>query len=385
MTILEVTAVPFTYRHSGGGERYPTELIKELSKIERVTGCYSSDEGIRILEGDFLVPSKFLNAEPYLTNSNPLPTIRTFFEIRNFIQSNIHEIEFIHIHNLRTAMSTAWLFLIKLLKESKFKVILTDHNAQFFPFPKLSISAVDYYAPVSQYSNQILQSYSRKPFRVFPAPVRINFNNKARVKSFEEREIDLLFIGRLVPWKAPNKLIELVSYLRSIGLPNIKAVIAGRPLGNEYYDYLQKLVKNLKLGGNIQFLLSPDDNAVADLYSTSKYHVLMSTSIDVYGHKHISPELSPATIAEAAIFGTPSIVSSAPGLREQVEEGSTGFIVNESDLLSAGEIVKNALSSPNIWKDLSSKAYSKVKIERNISKIVFDFKKYLDDIRSGVI
>lgn len=385
MTILEVTAVPFTYKHSGGGERYPTELIKELSKIERVTGCYSSDEGVRILDNDFLVPSKFVNAEPFITNSNPLPTLRSFLEIRNFIQSNIHEIEFVHIHNLRTAMSTTWLFLIRLLKNSKFKVILTDHNAQFFPFPQLSISAVDYYAPVSRYSNQILQSYSSKPFRVIPAPVRMDFNKGTHLKKFEERDIDLLFVGRIVPWKAPDKLIEVVHYLYSNGIPNIRAVIAGRPLSREYYDYLVSMVKHYNLKNNITFLLSPDDNTVSNLYSASKYHVLMSSSIDVYGHKHSSPELSPATIAEAALFGTPSIVSSEPGLSEQVENRSTGYVINESDLLSASGIVKNALESPDLWKDLSDRAYDKVKNERNISKIVSDFKNYLDDIRSGVI
>ena len=43
------------------GERYPTEMIRELSKLEKVTGCYSSDQGIRILEGDVLVPAKFMD------------------------------------------------------------------------------------------------------------------------------------------------------------------------------------------------------------------------------------------------------------------------------------------------------------------------------------
>ena len=75
MTLLEITAVPFSYIHSGGGERYPTEMIRALSKIEKVTGCYSSDQWIKILEGDVLIPAKFIRIEPFISYSNPIPTL----------------------------------------------------------------------------------------------------------------------------------------------------------------------------------------------------------------------------------------------------------------------------------------------------------------------
>ena len=383
MTVLEITAVPFSYIHSGGGERYPTEMIRELSKLEKVTGCYSSDQGIRILEGDVLIPAKFMDIEPFISYSNPIPTPKSLLVIRNIILSNIKEIEFIHIHNLRTAMSTAWLFITKLLKGSGIKVILTDHNARFFPFPRISVSAVDYYAPVSNFSNQILQSYSKRPFRIFPIPVSSDLIRNNTIKSVYHRDIDLLYLGRIVPWKAPDKIIQIVHYLKANGFPNINAVIAGRIMNKEYYYLLVSMVVKYGLDDNIKFVISPDDNAVTDLYSNSKFHILLSTRVDIYGHKHRSPELSPTTIAEAGIFGTPSIVSSAPGISEQVLDGITGYIVTDDEIHSQSRIVRDALLSLDRWDAISKKVYNLMRVERNPAKIASDFKIYLDDIRAG--
>ena len=383
MTLLEITAVPFSYIHSGGGERYPTEMIRALSKIEKVTGCYSSDQWIKILEGDVLIPAKFIRIEPFISYSNPIPTLKSLLVIRNVIQSNIRDIEFIHIHNLRTAMSTAWLFIAKLLKGSGIKVILTDHNARFFPFPRLSVSAVDYYAPVSNFSNQILQSYSRRPFRIFPIPVSSNLITNSEIKSVDHRDIDLLYLGRLVPWKAPDRIIQIVRYLKANGFPKISAVIAGRIMNKEYYALLVNMVVKYGLGDNIKFIISPDDKAVTDLYSNSKFHILLSTTVDVYGNKHKSPELSPTTIAEAGVFGTPSIVSLAPGISEQVVNGITGYIATDNDIQSTSKLVRDALMSLKKWDVMSKQVYNLMKVERNPAKIASDFKIYLDDIRAG--
>ena len=385
MTILEITAVPFTQNHVGGGERAPSELMRELSKYEEVVGCFSMmDSDVFDFERKFIVPAKFVSIPPFITIHNPVPDFHTFAAIRKFLRSNEGEIEFIHIHNLRTAMSTTWLLLSGLMKpDLKYKIILTDHLARFFPFPKISSSFVDYYAAVSKVSEQQLQSYASRPSVILPPAVSSNFSDKSRSPPFEQRGIDLLFLGRILPQKRPDILIKFTEYLITRGHKGIKTVIAGRASDKVYLDDIEKTIRDKKLEPNISIIDQPSDEDLIPLFSSSKVNVLFSTTKDVYGKRRSHPELAPFTVIEAASCGTPSLLSDFPGAEEQVIHGKTGFIIDENDMSSALSILDRLISCEQVWNPMSFSARQFVLSERTFPIVTRNFVRFLNSIRNG--
>ena len=199
MVILEITSVPFTERFRGGGESYPFRLAEELSRYEEVTSCFSIPPGSPEPEGKFrIVPATFIELPPVFRVENPLPTIGSLMVLNRTLES-LEDLEFVHVHNLRTAMSTAWLLLAQLKKSRRgFKVLLTDHGARWFPLPHVTAKAVDYLIPVSDESLRLLGQYTSRPSFVVPPGVPARYPGLTRaVRSWDERDIDLIFFGRI--------------------------------------------------------------------------------------------------------------------------------------------------------------------------------------------
>lgn len=381
--IVEVTAVPFSIKNAGGGERFPTEFYKELKKYEETMFCYSSKEGEFIDDSSMLIPGNFYKFKNIITEVNPIPTFDTIKTIKNFLNYYENEIEFLHIHNLRTAMSTIWLLLLLKKKPKNLRIILTDHNARFFPFPKLSIRPVDYYAPVSTISDKILQELNKKPSFILPTFVSSTFQGKSLQLDFIQRDIDLLFLGRIVPWKGVDKVIQIGEKLIRKRDGGVKIVIAGRVSDQNYLNQLKRLVLTKHLEEKIEFDLDPTDDAIASLYARAKVHILFSVTKDIFGQIHHYPELNPATIAEASICGTPSIVSSAPGLKEQIVDGHDGYIIPEDDLELATTRILSLINDRDGWGLMSQNAYKNAVNTRTLVSIVRKFRSNLDKIRNG--
>lgn len=381
--IVEVSAVSFSLKNAGGGERFPTEFYKELKKHEKAMFCYSSNEKQLIDDGAILIPSNFYKFKNIITEVNPIPTLDSIKVIKKFLVDYENEIEFLHIHNLRTAMSTIWLLLLIKYKPKKLRVVLTDHNARFFPFPKLTVRPVDYYAPVSEISNEILQKLDKKPSFILPAFVSSYFQEKSYRLNFTERDIDLLFLGRIVPWKGVDKVIRVGVKLMKRGEVGIKIVIAGRAFDQNYLHQLKKIVLENNLEGIVEFILNPTDDEIVSLYTRTKIHILFSVTKDMYGQHHPYPELNPSTIVEASMCGTPTIVSSAPGLKEHVVDEHTGYIIPMNDLELATSRVLLLIHNEDKWNLMSQNAYEKAVRTGTLPSVVKKFRSNLDKIRNG--
>jgi glycosyltransferase involved in cell wall biosynthesis len=387
MTILEITAVPFTQFHVGGGERAPSELMIELSGKEDVIGCYSMMPGDTFkFDRHFTVPATFISLPPFVSIHNPLPNLHSIGSIGEFLRANGDNIEFIHIHNLRTAMSTTWILLSGLMKSSyHYKIILTDHLARFFPFPKLTAQFVDYYAAVSKVSEHQLQSYAKRPSMILPPAVSQSYVAKCKFLTFEERVIDLLFFGRILPQKRPEIIVDFTEELVNRGHRDIAVVIAGKDDDKKYLHDIDKMISRKGLESNIEIIRNPSDEDAITLLSSAKMHVLFSGSVDAYGKKRRHPELAPFTIIEAATAGTPSIISDFPGSDEQVINGITGYIIAENDRESAVSCIEKTISDRKVWNAMASSAREFVLSERTFPIVTKKFIQFLDRIRNGEI
>lgn len=385
MTILEVTAVPFSSEYPGGGERYPAVLARELARTEDVVlsfagGATNLPAGVTQL----VLPGRHLDAAPFLTRANPLPLVGTLSTIRNYLASHRSEIEFVHVHNLRTAFGSTWILLSKLQKSGNgFKLLLTDHAARFAPFPRVAASMVDYYVAVSNHSLLQLNGWAEHPGIVLPPPVPQTFLEGPPVKRYEERDIDLLYLGRVVPWKRPDKVLELAGWIeRRLGRPT-RVTIAGSPLDEAYWQEVRANAEQLGSRGGVDFVRSPTDTQVRELYDRARWFVLLSMKTGRDGRRYSTPELAPATVVEAAARGTPAIVSDLPGVNEQVVPGVTGLVVDPQDLGAAAGRIGEILDDPAEWTHRSAAAREFALRERSPRVFGEKMAGFLRTIRAG--
>jgi len=165
-------------------------------------------------------------------------------------------------------------------------------------------------------------------------------------------------VGRFDPQKGQEYLLRATpSILKA--LPRAHVVLVGEETRGEegFLDHLNTLVKELNLSNNVQFL--PFTDNVPFLLSAFDLVVMPSFS-ETFGYLAV----------EAMAMGVPVVGTNAGGLREIIEDGTTGYLVpprNSDQLASA------------IIKILRNKGTARGMGRRGILRVQkhFDFEKNL--------
>lgn len=129
-----------------------------------------------------------------------------------------------------------------------------------------------------------------------------------------DREVDVLFVGRLIPEKNPKTVVEAVAKLREEE-PDVRCVVLGR--GPEQ-DALENTVARLGLESNVTLLPPRDDyEDVLALMKAAEVFVLPSRR-EGFG----------MTVLEALACGTPVVTIRHPqnAAQELVDDGVTGVV-----------------------------------------------------------
>lgn len=136
------------------------------------------------------------------------------------------------------------------------------------------------------------------------------------------RDINFLFVGRLVDKKAPLTVISAFAKVAKEFPAAQLRIVGDGPL----LQKAQLLVKDLGLEKNVIFtgILSRDKilSLMADTYCYVQHSVTAKDG-DMEG--------TPNTILEASAAGLPVISTRHAGIKEAVIDGTTGFLVNEHD------------------------------------------------------
>jgi glycosyltransferase involved in cell wall biosynthesis len=118
-------------------------------------------------------------------------------------------------------------------------------------------------------------------------------------------------VGRLVPYKRFDQLIEVLVRLRHRH-PSLEAVIAGE--GQER-PFLETLIARHRAGGWLHLPGRIGDDALLRLYRRA-WVVASTSAYEGWG----------LTISEAAACGTPAVASPIPGHSDAIEHGTTGYL-----------------------------------------------------------
>jgi glycosyltransferase involved in cell wall biosynthesis len=161
------------------------------------------------------------------------------------------------------------------------------------------------------------------------------FRKKAGISS-DERII--LFLGRLIPRKGADLLIEALPH---IGDDKIKLVIAGPEGENGYLDFLRDKARSLGISQQVLF--------PGPLYEDSQKEAYVDATVFALPSRY---ENFGNTAAEAVACGTPVVVSDRCGIAPIVDQRAG--VVTRYETQAVARAVKELLTNPAFYERLKA-------------------------------
>jgi glycosyltransferase involved in cell wall biosynthesis len=160
----------------------------------------------------------------------------------------------------------------------------------------------------------------------------------------------VLFIGRLLPHKGIDYLIEAVDH-------DTDLTIVGRPMHADFFLRLQALAA----GKRVRFLTDLSDEETLVELQTAKVLALPSVERSSLGGHTPLPEYHGLVLLEALACGTPVICTSV-GLMPELVDGSCGRVVPPNDAAALGTAIREILSDQPLWQSLSKGARGRAEL-----------------------
>ena len=185
------------------------------------------------------------------------------------------------------------------------------------------------------------------------------------------RSGEVLFVGRLLPHKGINYLIDAIDRATPL-------TIVGRRWWRRH-DRFYALLSSLADGKRVTVHENYDDDQLIAAYRRALCVVLPSVYVTVFGERYNVPELLGQTLLESMACGTPAICTDVGGMPEVVEDGVTGFVVPPNDPNALGEKIGWLQAHPSAATRMGEAARRRV-LDRFTWTLVVD--RCLDAYRS---
>jgi alpha-maltose-1-phosphate synthase len=297
----------------GGGERYPTELASWMSKLADTTLVSYAPSRKSQEIGDLKVQ---------------------VYPVKRFVQDNkvnafnwltlslLPQTDILHIHNLNALGSAVNGLAAAFLQKP---IFVTDYGGGSGIGDLLNRKL-----NLSQRYRQAI-AYSKFGAERLPADLRAKVEViKGGIDSDRfcpapevSKQNEILYVGRIVPHKGINDLIE---GFRRLNLSDFRLKIMGRVYHQQFYQDLLKLAEGLP----VDFIHDADDQQLLRAYRAAKVTVLPSVHTTCYGDYTPVPELMGFTLLESQACGTPAICTDAGAMAEFVDHERTGLVVAQN-------------------------------------------------------
>lgn len=159
-------------------------------------------------------------------------------------------------------------------------------------------------------------------------------------KVFADHPI-LVYLGRIKRYKGIELGIEAVRILRD-KYPSIEYQVVG---SGDFLDELKRLACRAGVERNVSFL--------GHKRGREKTEILQRANVLLYTSPKEGWGLS---VVEANLCGTPVVASNAPGLRESVVDGKTGFLVAHGDVPALADRIDRLLSDAALYERMRAAA-----------------------------
>jgi glycosyltransferase involved in cell wall biosynthesis len=337
--VVHIVPALFGYENVfGGGERYALELARNMAEqVPTILVSFGGKPQHKKLGNlDIYVLRNWVNFRRF-----------KFDPINPLFLSMLSKADVLHYHQSSTMMATLALLYTRLSRKPIFS---THLGGSGYGLHRLT-DVTDWYSGhlhISQFSRHTFGHDKLLPAKVILGGVDVEkFSPDANV----ERTDEVLYVGRLLPHKGINYLIEAIP-------TNVPLTIIGRYA--RWADRFYKLLHELSSGKRVTFCEDCDDAAIINAYRRALCIVLPSVHETVFGEHYSIPELLGQTLLEGMACGTPAIATNVTSLPEVVEDGVTGFVVPPNDPVALADKIEWLRQHPIEARQMGEAARSRV-------------------------
>lgn len=194
---------------------------------------------------------------------------------------------------------------------------------------------------VSESQKEILKAFGFQ--KIFVVPEGLSITPLDQVPS-KDSVPTIAFIGRLKGYKLPDHAVKAFSLIKK-EIPDAKMLIIGDGYMREKLEKMS--VKDVKFCGRV------DNKTKCDLLS--KAHLVLVPSVE---------EGWGLVVTESNAMGTPTVAYNVSGLKDSVQDGHTGILVNSN---SPEGLAKTAIGLLNDKERLAKLSYNALKFSKGFS------------------
>jgi glycosyltransferase involved in cell wall biosynthesis len=300
----------------GGAERYAFELARYMARVTPTTlvsfGDSDAEEHVEALRVRTI-------GHPWLVAGQPANPFSTR------VLAEIAHADVVHCHQQHVLMSSVAAMAARSLGR---RVFCSDLGGGGWDLSAY-ISTDGWFhghLHISAYSRQAAGHQRRSDAWVIYGGVDTGRFSPGHA---EARGRDALFVGRILPHKGLDDLIDAAGSDTGLTIAGPVPVPA----------YLQRL-RVQAAGRKVKFVHGLADDELVAEYRRAECVVLPSVYRDRHGHETRVPELLGQTLLEGMACGTPAVCTSVASLPEVVDHGVTGIVVPPNDPAALGAAIR---------------------------------------------
>lgn len=326
MKVVHIVPAPFGGPDgiTGGAERYALELARHMAKVVPTSLVAFGDEDRTEHAGPLRV--RTIGRPWYVRGqrSNPL----AFDIVREVLRADI-----VHCHQQHVAASSVAALVSRATRRLVFS---TDLGGGGFDISGYVSTDRWFHGHlhISEYSRTVFGHASLPRARVVGGGVDTDRFVPAPGVA---RDGPILFVGRLLPHKGVNDLVEACE-------PGMQLELIGREGDARFLDDLRRL----SAGKDVGFRRECSDQDLVAAYQRARCVVQPSVYRDLYGRETRVPELLGLVLLEAMACGAPCVCTAVASLPEVVEDGVTGFVVPPNSPAALGAAIRRLLNDPDL-------------------------------------
>jgi glycosyltransferase involved in cell wall biosynthesis len=291
----------------GGAERYALELARHMAEVAPTTLLTFGEREREETQGQLRI--RVIGNPWYVRDqrTNPLALA---------LMGEVRKAEVVHCHQQHVLASSLAALVGRLTGR---RVFVSDLGGGGWDVSAY-VSTDRWYRAhlhISEYSRKIYGQADKHWAHVILGGVDAE---KFSPDESVQRNGAALFVGRLLPHKGVNDLINAVP-------TDMWLELIGQVTEARYLEDLKALAKDKQ----VIFHHDCDDAALVQAYRKALCVVLPSVYKTMYGEVSNVPELLGQTLLEGMACGTPAICTDVASLPEVVEDGVTGFVVPAHD------------------------------------------------------
>ncbi|EMA44800.1 glycosyltransferase family 4 protein [Halococcus saccharolyticus] len=162
----------------------------------------------------------------------------------------------------------------------------------------------------------------------------------------------VFFAGTIMPRKGVLELVQAAADVVDAGYDDVRFVLAGETdLDQEYFRRVRSVIDERGIETNVVFTGYLRDHDLLPAYKTADIFVLPSFE-EGFG----------MVVSEAMATGTPPVASNINGVRQQIDDGETGLLVEPGSVQQLADAIEELLANPERRRQMGQRSQRRAQL-----------------------